>query len=130
MSVKFIRISGRVLTAVLAILLGFSAFMKISLSSMALSQAASIGIDPGMCRIIGWAELVSLILFIFPRTGMLGSLLLIAYMGGAIATHLQHQQPVTVPVIVQVLIWVSAFLRYPEIIHRVFPSFGNNVSGR
>ncbi len=33
-------------------------------------------------------ELITVILFIVPRTGIIGSFLLVAFLGGAIATHL------------------------------------------
>ena len=130
MTSKSIRISGWLLTVVLALLLGFSAFMKITLSPMALAQASSMGLEPGLYQMIGWAELVSLILFIIPKTGLLGTLLLIAYMGGAIATHLQQQQPVAVPIIVQGLIWITAVLRYPEVVHSLFPTIGKIMDRR
>lgn len=92
---------------------------------MATTQAKSMGIDDTTYQIIGVIELVSLILFLIPRTGVVGSLLLIAYMGGAIVTHLQHQQPFIVPVIIESLVWISAALRFPELVTRLFGGLQN-----
>ncbi|WP_111671910.1 DoxX family protein [Algoriphagus litoralis] len=122
MSQKTIKIIAWVLTGILALLFTMSAFMKLSQNEIALAQAASFGMDPNTFLVIGIIEIASLILFIFPRTGILGSLLLIAYMGGAIVTHLLHQEPIGMAVAVQILLWITAILRFPELKQRLFSS--------
>lgn len=122
MSQKAIKITGWVLTIVLALLFGMSAFMKLTLNAETANQAASIGISAETYRAIGIIELVSLILFIVPRTGVLGVFLLIAYMGGAIVTHLEHQQPVVMAVAIQALLWITAVIRFPELKQRLIPA--------
>ena len=121
MSQKAIKITGWVLTVILALLFGMSAFMKLFQNEDAITQAAAIGIGASTYQLIGIIEVISLILFIVPRTGVLGALLLIAYMGGAIVTHLQHQQPIGMAVGVQVLLWITAALRFPELRQRLLP---------
>lgn len=120
MSKKIQQRAGWVIAIIIALLLAFSAFLKLSQNEMAITQAKFMGISPAQYQLIGVVELVSLILYLVPRTGIVGSLLLIAYMGGAIATHLQHQQSILVPVIIESLVWVSAALRYPELVSRLF----------
>lgn len=119
MTQKIIKTTGWVLTIVLALLFTFSAYLKLSQNESALAQAASAGLDPDTYQFIGLVELISVILFIIPRTGVLGSLLLIAYMGGAIVTHLEHQQPIVVALTVQILIWITVALRFPELLQRL-----------
>jgi hypothetical protein len=116
---KAIKITGWALTIILALLFTMSAFMKITLHETALAQASSFGIDAATYRFIGVIEIISLILFIIPRTGVLGTMLLVAYMGGAIVTHLQHQQPVAMAIAIETLLWVTAFLRFPELKQRL-----------
>ena len=120
MSEKIVRAGGWLLTIALGGLLAMSAWMKLTQSEIALEQAASVGIDAGTYLVIGVIELFSLILFIIPRTGVVGALLLIAYMGGAIVTHLQHQQSIAMAVGVQILLWITAVLRFPELRQRLF----------
>lgn len=122
MSQKTIKIAGWVLTAVLALLFTLSGVLKLTQHETALAQAASIGLDAGTYQFIGVIEIISLILFILPRTGLLGALLLIAYMGGAIVTHLQHQQSIGMAVVVQILIWTTMVIRFPEVRQRLFLS--------
>ncbi|HLT88914.1 MAG TPA: DoxX family protein [Sphingobacterium sp.] len=120
MSQKTIKITGWTLTIILGLLFTMSAFMKLTQNETALAQASSFGIDTTTYQFIGIIEVISLLLFLIPRTGILGTLLLVAYMGGAIVTHLQHQQPIAVAVIVQILLWVTAFIRFPELKQRLF----------
>lgn len=122
MSQKAIKITGWALTIILGILFTMSAFMKITLNEAALEQASSFGIDATTYQFIGIIEIVSLLLFIIPRTGVLGTMLLVAYLGGAIVTHLQHQQPIALAVIIQILLWITAFVRFPELKQRLFTS--------
>ncbi len=122
MSQKTIRITGWILSILLASLFAMSAFMKLTQNESALAQATSMGFDADTYQIIGIVELAALLLFLIPRTGVLGGLLLIAYMGGAIATHLQHQQPVVMAIAVQVLLWIALVLRYPALLSMLIPS--------
>ncbi|MCY1527098.1 putative protein-like family protein [compost metagenome] len=126
MSKKAIKISGWVLTLVLTLLFSMSAFMKLTQQEAAVAQAASIGINAATYQFIGIIEIISLILFIVPRTGILGTLLLAAYLGGAIVTHLQHQQPVVMAVMVQSVLWITAIIRFPELKHRLLSGTPQN----
>jgi len=50
---------------------------------------AGFGLDANTYTMLGVVALLCFFLFILPRTGILGTLLLTAYMGGAIASHLE-----------------------------------------
>jgi DoxX-like family len=108
---------------VLAGLVGFiflgSAFMKISGGAEAVEGAKKFGIDAGSFTMIGIVELISIILFLIPRTGILGTLLLVAYMGGAIATHLEHGESIAAPVGIAAFVWIVAVVRFPELTQRI-----------
>jgi hypothetical protein len=43
-------------------------------------------------------------------------LLASAYMGGAIATHVQHGQPFIQPAMILTIIWAGAWLRHPQVL--------------
>lgn len=122
MAQKTMKIAGWILTIILGLLFTMSAFMKLTQNETAVTQAASFGIDAATYQFIGIIEIVSLVLFIIPRTGILGTLLLVAYLGGAIVTHLQHQESIATAVIIQTLLWVTAFIRFPELKQRIILS--------
>lgn len=121
MTQKAIKITGWTLTIILGLLFAMSAFMKLTLHETAVAQASSFGIDGTTYQFIGVIEITSLILFIIPRTSVIGMMLLVAYLGGAIVTHLQHQQPIAMAVIIQVTLWITAFVRFPELRQRFIP---------
>ena len=118
MSPKAKKITGWVITGLAALAFMMSAFMKFSAGPDSVKMAGAMGLGNNI-KIIGVLELLSLILFVIPRTGVLGTLLLAAYLGGAIATHLEHQQPFYAPMIIECLIWIAAVLRFPELGSRI-----------
>ena len=63
--------------------------------------------------IIVLGEIVSALLFLFPKTNRYGTLLLSSYMGGAIIIHMTYSMSIMLPSIVLVLIWIVYYLRTP-----------------
>lgn len=110
------NIPGWILSGIVLLLLAASATDKISGSAHSLQMTQSFGIAPGTYRLLGIIELVAAILFFIPRTGILGLLLLSSYLGGAIATHLQHGQSVIFPAAIEALVWIAAVIRFPELL--------------
>lgn len=122
MSQKAIKITGWTLSAILGVIFTMSAFMKLTQNETAIGQAVLFGIDADTYFLIGIVEIISLILFFIPRTGVVGALLLIAYLGGAIVTHLQHQDSIVMAVVIQIVLWIAAAFRFPELTQRLFSS--------
>lgn len=104
-----------ILTGLVSFVFLGSAAGKLTGTEEALKMAAGFGLDAGKYKLLGIVESVCLLLFIIPRTGILGTLLLSAYMGGAIATHLEHGISIIAPCIVQAFILKVALYRFPEL---------------
>jgi len=68
--------------------------------------------------IIAIGEISSALLFLFPKTNIYGTLLLSAYMGGAIIIHMTNGISILVPSIVLVVIWIVGFVRNPELLKK------------
>ena len=115
MSKKSSNLIYWVLTGIVSLIFIGCASGKFFANEEALKMVASFGLDAKTNTILGIVELLSLILFVFPRTGILGTLLLAAYMGGAIATHLEHGQSIIAPCIIQTILFLVAFYRFPEL---------------
>ncbi len=113
MSEKTKKIIYWLLTAMVSFVFLGSAFGKLSGNADALKMASDFGIDAKTYMIIGIVELSCLILFVIPRTGVIGTILLASYMGGAIATHLEHNVSIIAPVMVQTFMLIVAFYRFP-----------------
>ena len=111
-----------VLTGLVTLVFLGSATGKLTGNEEALKLAAGFGLDAKTYTIIGLVEVICLILFIIPRTGLLGTLLLAAYMGGAIASHLEHGVSIIAPCIIQSFLFLVAFFRFPELRTRLLNS--------
>ena len=113
-----------IINLVLAGLVGFifigSSMSKFMANDEAIIMAQAMGIDASSYKIIAVVELISILLFIYPRTGIVGTLLLVAYMGGAIATHLEHGQSIIAPCAIAAFVWIVAVVRFPELKQRLF----------
>jgi len=114
-SEKTKRIIYWVLTGLVAFVFLGSAAGKLSANEEALKMAAGFGLDAKTYTMLGVVELACAILFIIPRTGIVGTLLLAAYMGGAIASHLEHGVSIVAPCIIQTFMLAVAFYRFPEL---------------
>jgi hypothetical protein len=122
MSDKLKKIIYWVLTGLVAFVFVGSALGKLTADADALKMAEGFGLNAQNYTILGVIEIISIILFIIPRTGILGTLLLAAYMGGAIATHLEHGQSVIAPCVIQTFLWIVAIYRFPELKTRLLKS--------
>jgi len=118
MTQKATNITGWILTGLIAFVFISSAVMKLIGGEEAAKGAVALGLSATTLKLIGVVELISILLFIYPRTGLLGTLLLAAYLGGAIATHLEHGQAITAPVLIQCFVWITAAVRFPELTAR------------
>jgi hypothetical protein len=69
--------------------------------------------------IIGTLGLISTLLYAFPRTSVLGAILLTGYFGGAIATHVRLDNPLFTHTLFTVyfgiFVWGGLWLRNPKL---------------
>lgn len=119
MSNKTRKIIGWTLSGIVLLLIAASAIDKISGSAHSLEMTRSFGITSAIYRLLGIVELTSVILFMIPRMRVLGLLLLSSYLGGAIATHLQHGQSIAFPAAIEALIWIAALICFPQVWQRI-----------
>jgi hypothetical protein len=56
-------------------------------------------------------EISCTIIYVFPRTAVLGAILLTGYLGGAVATHVRVHDHFIFPIILGVLLWGGLYLR-------------------
>ena len=80
------------------------------------ANMASIGFEP-YTQVVAIGELIAVVLFILPKTGRIGALLMTALMGGAIASHLGHGQSIGLQTTVLILVWIATLIRYPEFLN-------------
>ena len=107
--------AGYVMSALPVLMLLFSAAMKFAKPAAVIEGFAHLGYPESLALSLGLVELTCAILYVFPRTAVLGAILLTGYLGGAIATHVRIGEPFIMPFILGVLLWGGLFLRDPRI---------------
>jgi hypothetical protein len=94
---------------------GARPMMKLLRVPEAIKGTVQIGYPPGVVFPLGLVTLACLILYLVPRTAILGALLWTAYLGGAVASHVRVGDPlfshVLAPVYVAILLWLPLWLR-------------------
>jgi hypothetical protein len=109
------RWGGWTLTTLVGLFLAMDCTMKLLDMPFVKTAAAGIGFPASLDRTIGVIELICLVLYLIPRTAVLGAILLTGLLGGAIASHLRMGDPlfshVLFGVYVGVMAWGGLWLR-------------------
>ena len=109
------RRGGRVLTTIAVLFLTFDMSIKLVGVKEAVDGTAQLGYQPHHLPILGVIQAVCLIVYLIPRTAVLGAVLWTGYLGGAIATHLRLDNPlfthILFPIYVAALLWGGLYLR-------------------
>jgi len=107
---------GGIVITLGGILLMASAAAKFAHVPKVVEQLGAMGFSGNKLLFIAVLEILSAILFLIPFTRSAGLLLVSSYLGGAIATHLQHDQPIIQPAFVLLFIWVGVLVRHREVL--------------
>jgi len=104
--------AGRILSALPALLLLFSGVMKLLKPAPVLQGFAHFGYPESHILGIGILEIACTIIYLIPRTSILGAILMTGYLGGATATNVRVGDPsFYATVILGVLVWGGLYLR-------------------
>lgn len=107
--------TGRILSWLVALGLGFSAVMKLTHPPSLDEGFKHLGWPVTAALGLGVVELLCVVLYVLPRTAVLGAILATGYLGGAIATHARLGEPVIAPIIMGVVVWAGLWLRAPRL---------------
>ena len=90
---KTLTITGFVLSGLFVLFMAMDIVIKLIHLPIVATTLQALGWPPEMGFVIGVIELICVALYIYPRTAVLGALLMTAVLGGAIATHLRIGSP-------------------------------------
>lgn len=108
---KGARIAGWVLSILPCLLFIMGGIMKLVQPAGFEEGLKPMGWDAGTMKYIGIIELACAGIYLFPRTAVLGAILLTGYMGGAIATHVRVGDMVFTQILIGIVIWFALWLR-------------------
>lgn len=111
--------TGRTLSGIASLFLLMDAVMKLVKPAPVVEGTLELGYPVGSITGIGVTLLVCTILYIVPRTAILGVILLTGYLGGAIATQVRVEAPLFThtlfPTYFAALLWGGLYLREPRL---------------
>jgi hypothetical protein len=113
------RTTGLILSGIAVLFLLFDSLGKLLKVAPVVEGTAQLGYPETVIIPIGVILLICVVIYVIPRTAILGAVLLTGYMGGAIATHVRVGSPllthVMFPIYVSLLVWGGLFLRDPRV---------------
>ena len=119
-------ITGWVLSGLPSLLLLADAIGKLIKPQPVVESTLALGYPESVLTSLGVVLLLATLLYAVPRTSFIGALLLTAYLGGAVATHVCLQHPlfthVLFPVYLSLAIWGGLYLRNETLRRLVRPN--------
>ncbi|MEO6209654.1 MAG: DoxX family protein [Gemmatimonadaceae bacterium] len=107
--------TGRVLTTLAALFLLMDTTLKFLHPPQVLATFTQLGWPADLAATLGIIQLSCLIVYLVPRTAIIGAILLTGYLGGAIATNMRVGNPlfthILFPIYLSVFIWGGLYLR-------------------
>jgi len=108
-------VAGYILTALVALFLAFDTTLKVLGLPAAVQGTMNLGYPAQSVIWIGTIQLICLVLYLVPRTTVLGAVLLTGYLGGAVASQVRVEAPlfshVLFPIYTAALMWGGVYLR-------------------
>jgi hypothetical protein len=117
--------TGRIMSGMFAFFMAVASVApKLLRLPAATDTLAKLGWDPRYTLMIGLIELACLVLYLIPRTSILGALLFTGLLGGAMATQIRAESPLFTHILFSIYLglfmWGGLWLRDPAL-RAVFP---------
>jgi fucose permease len=111
--------AGRIVSAVPVLFLLIDGVMKLIKPAPVVEATVQLGYPEGVILPLGIILLGCVILYLIPRTSVLGAILLTGYLGGAVAAQVRTGNPlfshILFPGYVAMLLWGGLWLRDPRL---------------
>jgi hypothetical protein len=110
--------AGRIMSALPVLFCLVDGGMKLVKPPIVVTSTLQLGYPESVILPIGIVLILCTLLYIIPRTSVLGAILLTGYLGGAVATHVRVGSgafPIVFPIIFGVLIWGGLWLRDEQV---------------
>jgi hypothetical protein len=106
--------AGRIMSVLPALFLFLDGIMKLVKPVVVVEATVQLGYPESVILGLGIVLLTCTVLYLIPRTAVLGTILLTGYLGGAVATHVRVGNPlfsIIFPVIIGAMLWGGLYLR-------------------
>ena len=107
---------GRVISAIPVLFMVFSAVLKFLRLAPVVQGMVRFGYPDDLLFLLGVLELLSCVVYVIPRTAVLGAILMTGYLGGATASNVRIGDPSYImTVVLGVMVWGGLFFREPRV---------------
>ena len=104
--------TGRILSAIPVLMMAVSASMKFAHPPSVVEGMNKFGYPESTLLALGVLELGSALIYLIPRTAVLGAILMTGFLGGAIATHVRiGDAGWYTALILGIFVWAGLYLR-------------------
>ena len=106
--------AGRIISGLPALFCIVDGGAKLFKPAPVVEATTRLGYSENTIIPIGILLLVCTIIYLIPKTSVLGAILLTGYLGGAVATHVRAGEgafPIVFPIILGGLLWLGLYLR-------------------
>jgi hypothetical protein len=106
--------AGRIMSGLPALFLVLDSVGKLVKPAPVVEATVKLGYPESVIVPLGLVLITCTAIYLFPRTSVLGAILLTGYLGGGVATHVRVGEglfPVFFPIIVGMLLWGGLYLR-------------------
>jgi hypothetical protein len=107
--------AGRIISGLVVLFMLFDSIIHIMKPAPVLQAFVRLGFPERLSLVIGIILLVCVVLYVIPRTSVLGAILLTGYLGGAVVTNLRAGSSLfgetLFPVYFGMLVWGGLYLR-------------------
>ncbi len=107
--------TGRVLTTILFLFLSMGVIMIVTSPAKLAESMQHYGYTVHAAKVICIVEFIIALLMVIPRTAVFGALMLTAYLGGAVSTHVRAGEPFILPIVFCTVAWIAVMLREPRL---------------
>jgi hypothetical protein len=117
--------TGRILSGLATAFLVMDGAMKLAKPAFVVQATVQLGFPETAIVGIGITLLICTLLYVIPRTAVLGAVLLTGYLGGAVASNVRILGPLfntVFPILFAVLLWSGLWLRDSRVRHFLFSS--------
>lgn len=106
--------TGWILTILATLFMLMDGIMKLLKPSFVVEATVHLGYPKSMIVVLGVVLTLSTILYVLPRTAVLGAIVLTGYLGGAVASQVRIEaapSSIAFPILFGILVWLGLFLR-------------------
>jgi hypothetical protein len=110
--------AGRIISGLPALFLLVDGAMKLVKPAPVVEATVRLGYPESTIVPIGVVLIICTLIYLIPKTSVLGAILLSAYLGGAVATHVRAGEPlfsIIFAIVFGVMLWLGLYLRSPTL---------------